>query len=176
MKRQLPLLLLFIVLFNLMGYFLLFGGLEVRAKKYARELINLPELSFQPAIIAFPRINAAGSSAKIIASSAREFRWNGAMYDVLKKEITADSVIFYCFEDRNETELISCFLEYLSQNASAGDQEQAKFSLKKIVSFYYEGIAPFSAYLQASEFRYPHCFSADTQFFSVTAAQPPDFS
>ncbi|MEO6165897.1 MAG: hypothetical protein ABIO46_04750 [Chitinophagales bacterium] len=176
MKRPLPLVILFIVLFNLTGYFLLFGGLELRVKKYASGLKGQSELTVQPTIIRLPKVNSSETVSRSISATTSEFRWNGAMYDVLKRVITKDSLIFYCFEDKNETELISCFLQYLSQNTATGDHEQDKFLLKKIVNFYFEGVSPFSTYLQASEFRYKQYFIGYAQMFSTTAAKPPDLT
>ena len=39
-----------------------------------------------------------------------EFRIGGEMYDIVQKEITADSIYLYCYHDRKESKLYSSIL------------------------------------------------------------------
>jgi hypothetical protein len=51
-----------------------------------------------------------------------EFRFGNKMYDLIKKEITSDSVNLYCIYDENETELYSILTKY-SQKLIANDPD-----------------------------------------------------
>ncbi len=61
---------------------------------------------------------------------AREFEYKGEMYDVVEKEVRGDSVFFWCWRDREETDLnrrIEALIEQESNDTSPAKENRRNF-------------------------------------------------
>lgn len=61
----------------------------------------------------------------------REFEYKGQMYDVLKKDSSKDSIIYWCYWDREETEVnekIKLAVSEISPSGNSGPENEKRIS------------------------------------------------
>lgn len=131
MKKILSILLLFLYLYESIGYFAVFQFShekivsEAKKNKYFdRDIITI---SFQ-----------SDDNIHWI-KQGKEFALNGFMYDVIKKEIRPNSILYYCVYDTKETKLLSK-LSNLSDSIIINTNEKGKIykiKLQKKISNYF---------------------------------------
>ncbi len=66
----------------------------------------------------------------------KEFWLNGNIYDVVKKQETADSITFHCINDRQEKSLFANLEELINRQMNS-DAQSNNTSLKKFQSDYF---------------------------------------
>ena len=66
----------------------------------------------------------------------KEFWLNGNLYDVVKKQETADSITFHCINDKQEKTLFANLEELITRQMNS-DAQTNNTSLKKFQSYYF---------------------------------------
>jgi len=134
LHRILSLLLLFIFLYNIGGYFIAFIAIQYQVrneiKAQIREGIAEDELH-QIILPANPEVNTDFS-----LDDEQEIKYNGKMYDIVKQIVKGDSIYFYCILDEEETELFEDLDEDVEKEiASASNKDKLK-TLKNFIKDY----------------------------------------
>lgn len=90
-----------LLLFNSMGYYLLYEANRAAVKREMRALIRtIPKKVTRLAI-------HASELKSLQRPEGHEIRYHGAMYDVIREEQSGDSLVFYCLRDFKEELLAS---------------------------------------------------------------------
>lgn len=74
------------------------------------------------------------AEAKLDWEHSKEFEYNGQMYDVVESKITADSAVYVCWPDDDET-LLNKQLKGIVAVA-LGHHQKSKESRKNLISFF----------------------------------------
>jgi len=96
----------------------------------------------------------------------KEFRYKGAMYDIVKTKIKGRKKYYYCINDLKEKQLITSLLKNNRRNKTI-------VKLMKSLSHDY---LPENYSLQAAVYSTDFCFTQSTQFYStriIDVASPP---
>jgi hypothetical protein len=62
-----------------------------------------------------------------------EVSYYGKMYDIYKKEIVGNDVIFYCFNDENEDALNTAFTSFVHQNTNPNSENPVTNLIKNLI-------------------------------------------
>jgi hypothetical protein len=108
----------------------------------------------------------------------KEFEFLGEMYDIVRKSDKGDTTYYYCFHDREETQLAQKIHEQLinllAQNNSTSKHEKKAwdfYQLKYLPIDYWQ-----SAAIPVSETKLKlNCFYSTFSGFFSTDSPPPDF-
>jgi hypothetical protein len=132
MKKGTSLVLIFSILYSLMGFYLVFNIEKDTIKEEIKEkLINsLPENE-----LSLIKISSGEYSQITWTEEGREFRYNGNMFDVVKIKIRTDTTYYYCYIDQKENKLFSNLDELVKDQT---DSSKSKTNQKKqeIIYFY----------------------------------------
>jgi hypothetical protein len=66
-----------------------------------------------------------------------EIKYQGKMYDIVKKEIVNDEIILFCISDENEDKLEKAFISYIENHSNEKSNAPVKTILKQLIT---EGI------------------------------------
>ena len=103
MKKLGPILLLIIFLFNTGGDYYLFRYMQFRWQKEIKRMIRQDLHEEDLSLIS---VNSFTVSELEWIKENREFRYRGELYDVVRKEISGNNIIYHCIKDTKEKELI----------------------------------------------------------------------
>jgi hypothetical protein len=133
LKKLLPLLLLLILLFNISGHFATFKIAQRSIKKELKRKIKnrVPETELAVFTFSTSDLNKLDWEEK-----GKEFWLNGNLYDIVKKQETADSITLHCINDRQEKELFANLEELINRQMNS-DAQSNNTSLKKFQSDYF---------------------------------------
>jgi hypothetical protein len=107
LKKVIALILLFFILFVNNGYYLYFKYLQYSIRLEVRREIENGRQNENLSLII---ISFANNEKINWTEKGREFKYKGAMYDVVKTQIENGIKYYYCFNDVKEKNLISKFL------------------------------------------------------------------
>jgi hypothetical protein len=113
LKRAIAIAFLIIFTFSMVGFFLVFKIQQYQVRKEIKHLIKngLPETQLVQI-----NINSRNQS-ELKWEDENEFRYQGAMYDVVRIEKKDDStIIYYCVSDEQETILFANLDEQVKKN------------------------------------------------------------
>ncbi|HBF87870.1 MAG TPA: hypothetical protein DDX39_04430 [Bacteroidales bacterium] len=138
MKKIIPILFVFILLFYSFGYFIVFKSIQYSIRKeiklLTRQHVDVNSLEcfeFEQSYLDNPDNDFRWVKVK-------EFRYKGKLYDILKTEKTQNQVKLYCINDTDEEMLVDNFLKYSDDLANTNvPQKQSKqrtLKLLKIVA------------------------------------------
>jgi hypothetical protein len=133
MKKVVASIILFVFLFNIMGYYISFDIMLSSVREGIHEVIermdktdkNVIKLSFSM------EINTAQPCWTI---NNKEFILNDEMYDVIRTIKSKDKITYVCLHDNDETELRKGFDNFTKNNLD-GNKENYK-SMKKEIEKY----------------------------------------
>ena len=113
MKKITSIFLIFLLLLDSCGFFLVYIELSSLFKQEATAKINdfIPDNQLEVIAFHLSELSNASSSLRILENN--EIKINDALYDVYKKVVTGDSIYFYCINDANENILESAFTIYV---------------------------------------------------------------
>ncbi len=122
MKALISYLLLFVFLFNILGYIIVFKITEIEVKRELKSKIKSSELH----LISFSK-NDFDQINWI--EEGKEFILNNNMYDIVKKETSDKMVLLYCIDDKQETQLFSNLEEHINKHIA---NQQSKNKNKSV--------------------------------------------
>jgi hypothetical protein len=102
LKKAFTLFLLFLFLFNILGYYFIFEIFKYHAKK---EIQNAA-LSGSASLTIF-RIVDLLHDPQFQRVESKEIRYKGSLYDVIKEVQSGRSTILYCIHDKKEEDLLA---------------------------------------------------------------------
>lgn len=133
MKRITTTFILFLLLFNAFGYYLLFSYEQVQAHRIALETVPNPSFKVIKMLVsAYAHIE--DREFEYIDSS---FFQEGKAYTIVKKRIKNDSLELYCLNNTREDRLNTQLEDFITQNVISG-KNSANQSAKKIIKQYYK--------------------------------------
>jgi hypothetical protein len=65
---------------------------------------------------------------------SREFKYNGEMYDIIKKDENNERLILHCINDKKEKRLEEEFAKKINDNSKNNKQQQVSYHLNIILS------------------------------------------
>lgn len=116
-------------------------------KQVKKEIIK----GFDKSELSLISISKHQKNTKLQWIHSKEFRYNGEMYDIVKLIETPDSIHYYCWWDKEETELNNKISNVLNHIFS--DNPQSKKMLSKSFSFlgvFYEIVKVFDSLINES--------------------------
>ncbi|MCG3166528.1 MAG: hypothetical protein POELPBGB_02307 [Bacteroidia bacterium] len=125
--------LLLILLFNISGHFVTFKLSQHSIKKEIKRKIksHVPETELTVFTFSIAELNKLDWEEK-----GKEFSLKGNMYDVVKKQQTADSITLYCINDIQEKSLFANLEELINRQMNS-DERSSNISLKKFQTDYF---------------------------------------
>lgn len=129
MKKLAVLFLLFVFLFNTVGYFIAFKAVQYSVKREIKTEIkqglNTTELTM---II----VNKNDLSAIEWLENGREMRYRGELFDVVRYTENSNTVTYYCINDKQEEFLFAHLDEHINRYIAA-DKPIKNNAAKKLV-------------------------------------------
>ena len=106
MKRFAVILLVPVLLFNTLGYYLVFYGDLIEARHEAAVMIWGHEaLGDRLVSLSFPLINGRPAARGLTFTDDDEFTYQGRMYDVVSSTQSNGKIVYKCYADNKETSL-----------------------------------------------------------------------
>jgi hypothetical protein len=129
MRKYISIIVLFIFLFNIGGYYLWFSviqnGLQKEIEKEIGEGGNDGDFS----LIIVPE---KGETGIVWIKPDKEFSYKGEMYDVVKIQMHDQKKYYYCLNDSKEKELIANF------NKTANHKKETEKKLKRNFNYNFD--------------------------------------
>jgi hypothetical protein len=135
LKQTITILLALVFVYNTMG-FLFIQPLLVRYYKQLgmNEAAN-PSNKNKIELMVFNKEDILNQKINFRWIHSREFKYNGDMYDIVKKEENKNQLILYCINDTKEKKLEEEFEKRVHQNTSENKQRpSANFQLNILLS------------------------------------------
>jgi hypothetical protein len=104
LKRIISVILLFVFLYNIGGYYIWFKLEQINIKS---EIQNTSEVKTLTLIT----VSLHGKSDIIWTEENKEFIYHGEMFDVVKVKTDNNSKYYYCINDKKEKQLITDFIK-----------------------------------------------------------------
>ncbi len=105
---------------------------------------------------------------------SREFEFDGQMYDIIKQEIQGENILYWCWNDNEETKInkqIDSLLAFV-----LGENQQNKENQKRLNNYFnslfFSEIPSYNLITLQSDYRY-NSFSTDYKFLLDTSNSPP---
>jgi hypothetical protein len=102
LKKQLAYILLFIFLFNSVGYYFIFELYKYHVKKEMH--VRTARVSTELTIL---KITDADHDPGFQRVEKKEIRYKGFLYDVIKEVQSGGTTIYYCIHDKKEEKLLA---------------------------------------------------------------------
>lgn len=135
MRKALLSMLVFVFLFNVIGYYLLYHILESNNRNEMQK--SLAEATVFETI----RIHKSELHNVIFEDDGNEILLNGEMYDIRSKVDSGDYVIFYCIQDKHETKLRAEFSKHVNTDAPLNHspyKKRSNFHKNPIKDLFYD--------------------------------------
>ena len=117
MKKTVSILLLFCLLFNVVGYYIVFHICRAEIKDEMKKTLRQNIHNQDQEIFCFS-LNDKAAISKLEWEDDQEFRLDGKMYDVIEKKIEDGKLIIRCISDEKETELVKKFEQINTEKES----------------------------------------------------------
>ena len=134
MKKTVSILLLFCLLFNVVGYYIVFHIRRAEIKDEMKKTLRQNIHNQDQEIFCFS-LNDKTAISKLEWEDDQEFRLDGKMYDVIEKKIENGKLIIRCISDEKETALVKKF-EQINNEKGANAKGKAALLIKLISNTY----------------------------------------
>ncbi len=134
MKKVLVIFLLFIFLFNTVGYFIAFKAVQYEIKNEVWSEIKPDIINKKLTSVTINKNNLQDIEW---LESGKEMRYNNKMYDIIKITETHSSITFYCINDTKEESLFSNLEDHINTHIAnkpikSGNQKKATDNVIKL--------------------------------------------
>lgn len=137
MKKLAVLFLLFIFLFNTVGYYIAFKTVQYSVKREIKaEIKHGLDITQLTTII----INKKALSAVEWLENGKEMRYNGELFDVVSSIENSNSITYYCINDKQEEVLFANLDEHINRYIAADKpikNNAAKKLIEQVVKLYF---------------------------------------
>jgi len=142
-RKIVAILLLMIFWFSTIGYFHLYRLIQVEVRHTMKVKLEEQLPDDELSIISF-----AASEKIHWVRKGKEFLHQGKMYDVVRKIDDGSQTVYYCIDDRKETQLVSMMEDMLKDNMKK-DKNTSSNPMRVIISsfptlYFYEDAQVFS--------------------------------
>lgn len=128
--------LLLITLFQSVGYIGMFQVWQIKIKREIKFIILKGIKNEELTLLKIPLKFHTRNNPDFQFEETDEFSYYGEMYDIVRKEHHADTIWYYCLQDRDETLLISSINilieKQLGQNSSAQHHTEQFFAFSEL--------------------------------------------
>lgn len=123
LRKAFSILLLFVFLYNLVGYYVVFNMIQFQVKDEVKYLLkhNVPLED-----LVLISIENNESSLLTWTKPHKEFRYQGQMYDVVLKEIKGSKTLYSCIHDFKESKLFENLDIHIKNYISHHPEQQNK--------------------------------------------------
>ena len=129
MRKYISIIVLFIFLFNIGGYYLWFSAIQYGLQKEMEKEIGEGSKDDDLTLIIVP---AKGETGVVWIKPDKEFLYKGEMYDVVKIQNKDQKKYYYCLNDSKEKELIANF------NKTGNHKKETEKKLKRNFNFNFD--------------------------------------
>jgi hypothetical protein len=152
LKKNTSIFLLLILVYNLVGLYLVFEILIQEAKRESVEHIalNLPENQLDVLVFNAAEFDSNNSGIEW-EEEGKEFRYRDKLFDVVKIEQTGNSVKIYCINDVKEEKLLKMYCEYINYDLS--QNHKMVYLLSKIPGYYFQNFINISPSFKGESFK-----------------------
>jgi hypothetical protein len=131
-KRIAVILLVPILLFNTIGYYLVFYGDLIEARHEAAVMIwGHQALGDKLVSLAFPLVNGKPAAEGLAFTDDDEFTYQGRMYDVVSSAQNNGRIVFKCYTDNKETALNQDLCKKIDSDSDTPAQNHKNNSILK---------------------------------------------
>lgn len=130
MKRALAIILLLTFTFNFLGVGFVYNAWLFSIKQDVEHKLT-SKYEEETILIKIPKKWEQDPPADFEWYDEHEFRYQGQMYDVVRKEIHKDKIWYFCHWDRAETEVLNNLSRYVSNYLQNDSDEQQKRTFLK---------------------------------------------
>jgi len=131
-RKYTAILLIFLIVFNSFGYVVAFFQMQFIFKNLAYEKIN-SLFSESPFTILRIPLQEITVNSEFIEYDESEISYYGKMYDIFKKEIRNNDIIFYCIGDENEDALNNAFSSFVKQQTNQNSNNPVTNLIKQLI-------------------------------------------
>jgi hypothetical protein len=132
MKRLAAIVVIILMLFNSMGYFVVFKTIQYSVKREIKRKIKNQLAASELCLIKVAG-NDKTRQAEMQWMEEREFRFQGMMYDVVRTCTQNDTVYFYCINDRQEEQLFARLDHLVKHQTESGPVSRHNSKLIKYI-------------------------------------------
>ncbi len=123
LKKTISILFLFIFIYNLLGYYTVFKIFQAHVR-YEVKLTIKHSVPDDELVLISVKFN--DKSKLTWFKPGKEFRYQGEMYDVVRKEIKNGYIVYYCISDTKENNLFKNLDEHIQNYIAGNSKEQEK--------------------------------------------------
>jgi hypothetical protein len=136
LKKTLSILLIFVLIYNLIGYYTVFKVLQYQVRDEVKQRIKHAVPDDELVLIS---ISTVDDKSLVWTKPQKEFRYNGEMYDVVKLKIKEDSIVYYCIHDFKESKLFSELGDYVKRYVAdnPNQRRKAEILLERLIKDYF---------------------------------------
>ena len=173
MKKTAAIFLLFIFLFNIMGYFFAFKAVNYQVKKEIKKQIKhgIPDKELTIIVI------KSSESTELTWIESDEFIYKEEMYDVIKSEISDKTTIYKCLKDTQEKKLFAHLDEHIEKHIADNKplKNKAAQNLKQhIVKLYFSTTQLFFFYFSENSNPFSWITICYTPALKESTSPPPE--
>lgn len=127
MRRIASIFIISIFIYNSFGFIALHPLLSIYYKNLGMQQVIKPSKEELVELLVFNKEDLIGHKIDFRWIHSREFKYNGEMYDVVKKEEDDKQVILYCINDKKEKNLEEEFEKVVNKNSSENKQRPVTY-------------------------------------------------
>jgi hypothetical protein len=139
LKKITTILILSLFIYNTIGFLAVYPILSIYYKYLGMEQANKPSKEEMVELLIFNKEDIQKGKIDFKWIHSREFKYNGDMYDIVKKEETDKQLIVHCINDTKEKKLEEEFEKRVHKNSS--EDKQLPLSKNIINILLYEPIS-----------------------------------
>lgn len=172
MRKILSILLVFSLCFGIVGAYTVFRILQSHARQEIKELIKQGISDNQLHKIVF-----LDNEKPDWVEKGKEFRYRGQMYDIVKQKYAEGKVVYYCVNDKEETQLFVNLDELVKEQMENGNNPYGN-ATKLLLKFLFQTYTAEKAYSFTELFftseLFFHYFFTLTSVYPEAETPPPD--
>lgn len=140
LRQLIAIVLLLLLLLQLAGYFFIFAVQRYEIQYALKQQIKAGVPEAELMLLKIPRSLEEKPNPIFQRLHDREFRYSGAMYDIVRRETHGDTTWYYCLSDEKETRLFANLDEFVKREVSQHAKQKAR--LAKLLNFFGGGFVP----------------------------------
>lgn len=126
MRRAGAILLLLFMLLQSGGYFFVFKLQQFEIRQDIKQQIKAGVPKEELTLLKIPKVWEEKPNSLFQPIHARELRYAGTMYDVVRQEAHADTTWYYCLSDEKETQLFANLEELVKKDMEQNPQRRER--------------------------------------------------
>lgn len=133
LKKTVTILVTLVFVFNTIGFLAIHPFLSFYYKNIGMRQADKPSEEELIELLVFNKDDILKGKINFRWTHSREFKYNGDMYDIVKKEENDKQLFFYCINDTKEKKLEEEFGKRVHQNSSENKQQPTANNFNNIL-------------------------------------------